>query len=127
MPLQFQSLTTVPLSNKERISQIITPENVGIALSALQRDGIVCLSNAVDVTHIETLNTILSNEAEIMAKLPTTHFNDVCSSLYEPSSINADDGRTPPPAAQQEICPKGPLSSQTSCTAISGPMDPPRQ
>ncbi len=77
MPFQFQTLTTIPLSNKERVSQTITPENLAIALTALHRDGIVCLSNAVDVTHVETLNTILSNEAEIMAKLPTTHFNDV--------------------------------------------------
>jgi hypothetical protein len=77
MPLHFQTLTTVPLSDKERISQTITPENIAVALTALHRDGIVCLSNAVDVSHIETLNTILSNEAEIMAKLPTTHFNDV--------------------------------------------------
>jgi hypothetical protein len=78
MPLQFQSATTVPLSDQERISQTITPENVGIALSAFHRDGIVVLSNAVDIEHVDRLNSILSSEAEIMAKLPTTHFNDVC-------------------------------------------------
>lgn len=78
MPLQFQSLTTVHLSDEERTSQTITAENMGIAISAMQKDGMVCLSNAVELDHVDTLNTILSSEAEVMAKLPTTHFNDVC-------------------------------------------------
>lgn len=85
MPLQFQSATTVPLSDHERISQTITPENVGRALSALHRDGIVVLSNAVDIEHVDKLNSILSSEAEIMTKLPTTHFNDVC--IFFPTSL----------------------------------------
>lgn len=84
MPLQFQSAITVPLSDHERISQTITPENVGRALSALHRDGIVVLSNAVDIEHVDKLNSILSSEAQIMAKLPTTHFNDVCFFLPIP-------------------------------------------
>jgi len=88
MPLQFQSATTVPLSDHERTSQTITQENVGRALSALHRDGIVVLSNAVDIQHIEKLNSILSSEAEIMAKLPTTHFNDVCFFFPTPFTIS---------------------------------------
>lgn len=77
MPFHFQSLTTVHLSDEERISQKISEENMGIAISAMHRDGMVCLANAVDTDHIDTLNKILSSEAEVMAKLPTTHFNDV--------------------------------------------------
>jgi hypothetical protein len=73
----FQNLMAVPLSDEERDSQTITPEHVGLAVSAMHRDGIVVLDNAVNVSHIDTLNSILSPQAEVMAKLPTTHDNDV--------------------------------------------------
>ncbi|RDW69909.1 putative phytanoyl-dioxygenase family protein [Coleophoma crateriformis] len=76
MHYQFQELTTIPLSDRERIDQTISVDHVAVALSALHRDGIVCLANAVDLEHIDLLNSILSAEAEEMAQLPTTHFND---------------------------------------------------
>ncbi|PKS06035.1 hypothetical protein jhhlp_007869 [Lomentospora prolificans] len=75
-PLQFQEPHIVHLSDKERVSGIITEEHIGEAISAMHRDGLVVLENAVDVEHCDKLNDILSNEAAIMAKLPTTHFND---------------------------------------------------
>ena len=76
-PLQFQTLHTVRLSEKERTTGIITDEHVAEAVSAVHHDGLVVLENAVDTAHCDELNEILCAEAEVMAKLPTTHFNDV--------------------------------------------------
>ncbi|KAF2185846.1 hypothetical protein K469DRAFT_738813 [Zopfia rhizophila CBS 207.26] len=76
-PLTFQNLVIVLLSDEERVSQRITSENVGIAVSALHRDGIVALENAVDLDHIDRLNSIMSSESDIMASLPTTHRNHI--------------------------------------------------
>lgn len=74
-----QDIVVVSLSNKERRSGSLTDENLGLAVSALHRDGIVVLENAVDTEHCDTLNKILVEEAEVMAELPTTHFNEVRS------------------------------------------------
>lgn len=74
---QFQEVTVIPLSNKERASQTISNENLGAAVAAVQRDGIVVLSNAVDPREMDTLNEVLCEEAHIMKHLPTTHFNEV--------------------------------------------------
>ncbi|KAH8888056.1 hypothetical protein GQ53DRAFT_604116, partial [Thozetella sp. PMI_491] len=71
----------VRLSDEERKSGIISEENIGIAVSAMHRDGLVVLENAVDANHVDKLNGILSNEAAEMAKLPTTHFNDASPPL----------------------------------------------
>lgn len=76
---QFQEPFVVKLSDEERDSGIISEENVGTAVSAMHQQGLVVLENAVDTSHADTLNSILSSEAEHMAKLPTTHFNDVCA------------------------------------------------
>jgi hypothetical protein len=77
LPLDFQSIVIVKLSDDERISEQLTLENMGIAISAFHRDGVVVLENAVDLEHVDKLNAILSVDALEMAKLPTTHFNDV--------------------------------------------------
>lgn len=77
IPLEHQDVVVVPLSDEERISGNLTPPNIGKAIAAMHRDGIVVLENAVDVEHVDTLNRMLSEEAKIMATLPTTHFNDV--------------------------------------------------
>lgn len=74
---QSQSVEIVPLSEEERLSGRLTLEHIGKAVAALHRDGIVVLENAVDVAHMSTINDMLCSEAEEMAKLPTTHFNDV--------------------------------------------------
>lgn len=80
------------LSDEERTTGVLSEEHVGEAVSAVHRDGLVVLENAVDTAHCDELNGILVGEAEAMAKLPTTHFNDVCfpiprSSLPYPFSI----------------------------------------
>lgn len=89
-PLKFQVPVTVCLSDEERVSGVPKEENVATAIAAMHRDGLVVLENAVDVEHVDDLNTILSRDAEAMAKLPTTHFNDVRGSkscLFVPSRL----------------------------------------
>ena len=67
MPLEFQEIVVVKLSDEERVSQQISEESMGLAVSALHRDGVVVLENAVDLEHVDKLNSILSAEAEILA------------------------------------------------------------
>lgn len=55
----------------------MTIENIGIAISAMHRDGLVVLENAVDTSHMDAINTILVKDAEEMAKMDSTHFNGV--------------------------------------------------
>jgi hypothetical protein len=74
--LKFQSLTNIPLSDDERISQTITNENAARAISALHKDGIVCLSNAVDPKHIKALHNRLEPEVEKLRKSPNTYWNN---------------------------------------------------
>lgn len=75
--LHFQEPHVVRLSDEERATGLITDEHVGEAVSAVHRDGLVVIENAVDPAHCDELNTILCADADAMAKLPTTHFNDV--------------------------------------------------
>jgi hypothetical protein len=91
MSYEFQNVTIVPLSDQERISQTISEEHVGTAVSAMHRDGVVVLSNSVDIAHVDQLNDILCREAVEMANLPTTHFNNVSSTCTtsEPQSAQA--------------------------------------
>ena len=77
--LEFQEAAAIKLSDHERTTGSITEDHLAEAIAAIHRDGLVVLENAVDIDHIDTLNSLLSNEAEAMAKLPTTHFNDVCT------------------------------------------------
>lgn len=89
---QCQSVVVVPLSDEERTTGRLTAENVGMAVAALHRDGLVVLENAVDTEHMDTINKILCTEAEEMAKLPTTHFNDVfrsnCRDYFDESDVD---------------------------------------
>ena len=79
MQFESQEVVVVRLSDEERKVGRMELENVGKAIAAMHRDGIVVLENAVDTEHMDRLNDILSTEAEVMAKLPTTHFNNVGS------------------------------------------------
>lgn len=74
---KFQDVVGIPLSDAERDNQTINEEHAGAAVAAMHRDGIVVLENAVNVAHIDTLNQLLVAEADALASLPTTHFNDV--------------------------------------------------
>lgn len=75
---KFQTVVTIPLTDAERDGQTINEEHAGAAVAAMYRDGIVVLENAVNVEHVDSLNRILSSEADTLASLPTTHFNNVC-------------------------------------------------
>lgn len=77
LPKSFQHMTYVPLTDEERNAGTINNEHLGEAVSAMHRDGIVVLENAVNLEHADKLNRILVDEANEMAKLPTTHFNEV--------------------------------------------------
>ena len=77
MQFESQDVVVVRLSDEERRVGKMSLGNVGKAVAAMHRDGIVVLENAVDTDHVDKLNGILSIEAEAMAKLPTTHFNNV--------------------------------------------------
>ena len=79
LPKEFQSVVKVLLSDGERKNGTVSEENMGRAVSAMHRDGICVLENAVDLEHVDKLNRILMAEADEMANLPTTHFNDVGS------------------------------------------------
>ena len=74
---QHQKVVIVRISESERSRGEISDDNLGMAVAAMHRDGIVVLENAVDVSHVDKLQSILAADAEMMAKLPTTHFNDV--------------------------------------------------
>lgn len=78
-PVDFQEPTVVQLTDEERTTGELSLENLGIAISAMHRDGLVVLENAVDTAHMDTINGILVKEAEEMAKMPSTHFNEVSS------------------------------------------------
>ncbi|KEF56384.1 uncharacterized protein A1O9_07965 [Exophiala aquamarina CBS 119918] len=62
-----QEIVIVYLTDEERVSERIPAKSMGKAISALHRDGVVVLENAVDVEHMDKLNTIPSAEAEILA------------------------------------------------------------
>lgn len=79
---KFQSVISIPLSDAERDNQTINEEHAGAAVAAMHRDGTVVLENAVNVAHIDSLNQLLTAEANTLASLPTTHFNDV--RLFQP-------------------------------------------
>lgn len=112
MALQHQDIVVVRLSEKERLHGSLTHENMGLAVSAMHRDGIVVLENAVDTNHCDELNRILVAEAEEMAKLPTTHFNEVRrlalrSILTLPSiELTLMSNRTQRTASLRGTCPK---------------------
>lgn len=123
--LRFQETHVVRLSDEERTTGIMTEEHVGEAVSAVHRDGLVVLENAVDPAHCDELNSILVDEAEIMAKLPTTHFNDVgFPSVTQPSHASTvspaqqlrgtcGKNRTPSTAARRATCPRARRSRRT--------------
>lgn len=75
--LQYQEPYVVKLADNERLTGEVSQEHLAEAICAMHGDGLVVLENAVDITHVDKLNSILCEEAVIMEKLPTTHFNDV--------------------------------------------------
>lgn len=106
---KFQTVVMIPLTDEERDNQTINEEHAGAAVAAMYRDGIVVLENAVNIEHVDNLNQVLASEAETLASLPTTHFNNVC--VLNPCSTESSDmtiNRIPKARARPEICPRHP-------------------
>lgn len=74
---QFQTLTSVAISEEERISGTLSPEHAAIAIHALHKDGIVCIENAADLDHIATLHEILTAEVDSLQKARGTNYVNV--------------------------------------------------
>jgi hypothetical protein len=70
-----QEIHSIPISEDIRKSGKPTNELVAEAVAFLHRDGIVVLENAVDTTHLDILNAMLSKEALELAANPDHHFN----------------------------------------------------
>ncbi|KAL3457032.1 hypothetical protein BJX64DRAFT_293542 [Aspergillus heterothallicus] len=92
---QFQSVVSIKLSDEERDGHTINDEHAGAAVAAMQRDGIVVLENAVQVEHVDTLNKILTEEADTLASLPTTHFNDNSAGMGKTGNMSQPPPVTP--------------------------------
>jgi ectoine hydroxylase-related dioxygenase (phytanoyl-CoA dioxygenase family) len=73
--LYSQQAHVITIPEQVRLSGKCTPEIIAEGVSYLHRDGLIVLDNAIDVSHIDTLNTMLSAEALEIAADPDHHFN----------------------------------------------------
>jgi hypothetical protein len=73
--LYDQEIHTICIPEEVRKVGKATNEIIAEAVAFLHRDGIVVLSNAIDTTHLDTLNSLLSSEALEIAADPDHHFN----------------------------------------------------
>ena len=70
-----QEVHAVSIPESVRLEGIATPEVVAEAVAFLHKDGIVVLDNAIDKSHLEAINEVLSKEALEIAADPNHHFN----------------------------------------------------
>ncbi|KAH7243759.1 hypothetical protein MRS44_017117 [Fusarium solani] len=113
-PSSRQSVVAIPLSDEERKSQTITNDHLAKAVSAMHRDGICVLENAVNIGHTGILNNILCAEAEEMAELPTTHFNDN-SEDGNPTGNMSQGPPLQPELMYSDIWANGPAAAVLAC------------
>ncbi|KAE9367270.1 hypothetical protein N431DRAFT_429936 [Stipitochalara longipes BDJ] len=73
--LYDQAVHTIHIPESIRQTGIATNEMIAEAISFLHYDGIVILENAIDTSHLDNLNAILSKEAFEIAADPSHHFN----------------------------------------------------
>ncbi|KAK5120670.1 hypothetical protein LTR85_006028 [Meristemomyces frigidus] len=73
--LHNQRVHVVSIPDEVRLSGLATPDIVAEAVTYLHRDGILILENAVDPSHLETLEDLLGPEAEEIARDTNHHFN----------------------------------------------------
>lgn len=73
--LYDQELHAIPISDETLRSGVASPELIAEAVSYLHRDGIVVLENAIEKSHLETLEEMLIPEAEEIARNRNHHFN----------------------------------------------------
>ena len=70
-----QALHTIRISEGVRKSGRATPDIVAEGAVFLHKDGIIVLENAIDTTHLDTLNAKLAPEALEIANNASHHFN----------------------------------------------------
>ncbi|ORY70922.1 uncharacterized protein BCR38DRAFT_453603 [Pseudomassariella vexata] len=68
-------VTLIELTAEELATKRIGSHHLQAAVEALHRDGLVVLENAVDTSHLDTLNARMVHEAESLYTRPTTHRN----------------------------------------------------
>ncbi|EQB56309.1 hypothetical protein CGLO_03687 [Colletotrichum gloeosporioides Cg-14] len=75
MDASENKVTSIKISEEQRLSCIPSAEIVGEAVGILNRDGIVVLENAVDEEHLRILNDKLCSEVPALIEDPNTHWN----------------------------------------------------
>jgi ectoine hydroxylase-related dioxygenase (phytanoyl-CoA dioxygenase family) len=70
-----QEIHTIHIPEPIRKAGIPTNDIIAEAVSFLHHDGIIILENAIETSHLDTLNAILSKEALEIAADPSHHFN----------------------------------------------------
>ncbi|TYJ58912.1 hypothetical protein B9479_000345 [Cryptococcus floricola] len=76
MPAPTDGPTMISLSEEERLSGVLTPEHLFDAVTAMFRDGLVVLSNAIDVQVIDKLNDKMKDDtAKILSGAVKVHWN----------------------------------------------------
>ncbi|KAK4540416.1 hypothetical protein LTR36_009273 [Oleoguttula mirabilis] len=73
--LHNQEVHVLQIPEEVRLSGLATPEIVAAAVTYLHRDGILILENAIDPSHLDSLEEVLGPEAEEIARDPDHHFN----------------------------------------------------
>lgn len=62
-------------TDKERQAGVYSPRNLHKVLGALHRDGLVVLRDVIDKTHIDSLNAVMTEDAERRIHDPSQAFN----------------------------------------------------
>lgn len=109
-----QAIHTVHIPESIRQLGKATNEIIAEAIAFLHRDGIVVLENAIDTSHLDTLNDILSKEALELASDPDHHFN------FGKETQNMD--QAPPP--QLELMFKDIWCNSFAAAVLSGILGP---
>lgn len=68
-------ITILTLSPEELRSKRLSSRTLQAAVTALHTDGLLIFTNAVDPSHLSTLNAIMVPDARILAADPRTHHN----------------------------------------------------
>ena len=112
--LHNQTVHAIPVPEAARVSGKVSPEFIAEAVTYLHRDGIIVLEDAIDESHLETLESMLGPEAEEIARDPNHHFN------FGKQTRNMDQA----PPLIPEFMYKDVWANQSAisvCSAILGP------
>ncbi|KAF3908363.1 hypothetical protein AA313_de0209540 [Arthrobotrys entomopaga] len=75
MVMSSRAVPTIVIPDAVREKGICPPTILAEALKHLHHSGVVVLENVVDVTHLDTINSVMSPEATGIANLPSERFN----------------------------------------------------